>query len=504
MGSGRYHTRRGICVDCAVESQSGSDLAADSIRDSPRGVVTDIEFGDERERPCGKQRTSQERGFAQAGETRHADWTRTPRARATIIMRRSQTLIAVVFATATWLPRTALADNASEAELQFELGSELYKQGRYVEAIDRFVASNRLVPNPNVVLNVARTFAFLKRPVDAYNWYSNYLSFDLSAEPRAAGESARAALAAQVAVVDIETDPAGADVFIDRLELGSIGKSPRKVALEPGQHRLIVRLANYRDTETTVELAPGQTRTETLRLAQLTGKLSITTVPAGALVHIEPANLELGRTPIAMDFPIGEARVKISMKGYLDQSHTLVVVQEEPSALELKLARDPSMLALLSVRGNVPGAEVFLDSNRLGVAPLTLNEVEPGSHKLEVRAPNRQPWSTRAVMEAGAATRVDFKLVDPNDQPWQGWRWLGYGLGGALLAGGAVSGLLALQAHGDFEQEPSSASLERTDSLNAVADALFISGAVVVSGTLVWDLLTPPPSPSRGAVTLDR
>jgi len=51
----------------------------------------------------------------------------------------------------------ALADDASEARLQYELGSELYKQKRFTEALERFIASNRLVPNPNVVFNIAST-----------------------------------------------------------------------------------------------------------------------------------------------------------------------------------------------------------------------------------------------------------------------------------------------------------------------------------------------------------
>src|SRR6185503_10784591 len=37
----------------------------------------------------------------------------------------------------------ARADTASEAKLQFELGAEYYKQGKYPEALERFIASNR-------------------------------------------------------------------------------------------------------------------------------------------------------------------------------------------------------------------------------------------------------------------------------------------------------------------------------------------------------------------------
>src|SRR6187455_2029106 len=92
------------------------------------------------------------------------------------------------------------ADPASEAQLQFELAQRLYKEKRYDEAIERFVASNRLVPNANVVFNIGQTFEFLKRRVDAYNWYVSYLEFELTPDERSAGEDKLAKLAREVGV----------------------------------------------------------------------------------------------------------------------------------------------------------------------------------------------------------------------------------------------------------------------------------------------------------------
>ena len=68
------------------------------------------------------------------------------------------TLILILTISATGPAR---ADDASEARLQYELGSELYRQKRFTEALERFIASNRLVPNPNVVFNIANIYVLL-------------------------------------------------------------------------------------------------------------------------------------------------------------------------------------------------------------------------------------------------------------------------------------------------------------------------------------------------------
>ena len=93
----------------------------------------------------------------------------------------------------------AHADEASEAKLQYELGQEFYKQKRLPEAIDRFIASNRLVPNYNVVFNIASIYAAMAKAelkrrqsatadehfVEAYNWTETYLRFNQWPTPRA-------------------------------------------------------------------------------------------------------------------------------------------------------------------------------------------------------------------------------------------------------------------------------------------------------------------------------
>lgn len=397
----------------------------------------------------------------------------------------------------------ARADNASEAQLQFELGSELYKQGRYIEAIDRFIASNRLAPNPNVVLNIAQTYAFLHRPAEAYNWYSSYLAFEVSAEQRASAEAARAALLPDLAVLDVTTEPPQAELFVDRPELGSVGVSPRQIAVEAGNHRLVARVSGYHDADVIVPAERGRARPIQLTLSPIVGQLSVVSQPAGVHIRSEPGGVELGVGPTKLQLPIGEHRLAFSAPGYVEQSRVIIVKEGQNTDLNVRLSREASTVSVLSIKGNPAGARVLLDGIELGRAPLSNPEISPGARALQVSAAGYEPWQGRVVFEPGAATRVDFKLQDPNERAWRGWRYVGYGTGGGLLLAGGIVGVLALQAKSDFNDEPSKDRLEHLHTLNTTSDVLWISGAVIAATTLVLQLVTPEKR-SKAAVTFSR
>lgn len=396
------------------------------------------------------------------------------------------------------------ADAATEAQLQYELGAQLYQQGKYTEALERFVASHRLVPNPNVVLNVVQTFTYLGRHEEAFNWNETYL--ELAQEParQAEGLKRREALAKKVAVIDVSTTPAGAEIFVDRVELGSVGRAPRRVAVSAGSHAIIARLDKHDDGTASVGATLGGTTPLALSLTPTAGWVGVSSRPAGATVRDERTQAVLGQTPLELRLPIGDYRLELLLPGWVSVTKSVSVSRGAKAALDVELQRAASSVALLSVRGNVDGAAVLLDGRPIGVTPLSIDSLPPGAGVLEVRAPGREPWQKRVVLEQGAATRVSYELVDPRDKPWGGWRWIGYGAGGALLASGAIVGLTAKSAKSDFEKEPSSEAMDRVESRNLVADVLMGAGVLTLGVTVTWDLLRDPVPESTGRVNIDR
>ena len=417
---------------------------------------------------------------------------------------RNLTAFLLVAATLVASPRAARADAATEAQLQFELGSELYKQGRYPEAIERFIASYRQVPNSNVVLNVVQTFIFLKRFEDAYNWNETFLSIAATDAQRQAGNSRRGDLGKRVAVLDVTTTPADAELFIDRAELGSVGRAPRRVAVKAGDHRVIARAKDFDERTVSVSVKTAESKPVQIELPPLLGTVRIRSVPPGAIVRDDATGAELGKTPAELRLRPAAQRLVVELAGWVSQTRTVNVLRDRTSQLEVVLQRAATTVAVLSVLGNVPGASIVVDGRLLGRAPLSLDTLPPGQVLVAVNAPGRDAWQERVTLERGAATRVDFDLADPSTKTWSGWRWLGYGGGAALVTAGALVGLSALSARGEFDQRPSSEALDRVKTRNTTADILLGSGVVVLGGTLTWDLLRAPDPKSGGAVTMDR
>jgi hypothetical protein len=398
----------------------------------------------------------------------------------------------------------AAADTASEANLQYELGAELYKQKRYAEAIERFIASERLVPNANVVLNIVQTFEFLKRYKDAYNWFQTYLERLPDDAVRQQAESQRAELASKVAVVEVTTAPAGAELFVDRVDLGTVGTSPRRIAVDTGDRTIIARLAGHHEGSAAAAAREGQIQPVAIALTPILGGLSVQTKPPGATVRLDPRGQVIGQTPLLVGLPVGTLHVAVSLPGYSEQTRDVTIAEGATATLDVELVRPASSVATLSVSGNVPGAVLRLDGSPIGQAPTTRSDLAPGQRRLDVESPKHDKWSTTLLLEPGASTRVDYRLVGPDDRAWPGWRWVGYGTGAALLIAGGIVGAFAVQAHNEFDQNPSRDLYDSVRARNLTADVLLGAGAAVAATTLVWDLLSGPRPESSGKVTVDR
>ncbi len=114
---------------------------------------------------------------------------------------------------------SSATDVADEAEFYFRRGLEFLKQNRPADALDAFYTSNRLVRNKNVELNIAATLGRLGRYEEAYRAYvelKKRYAGQLSAQAASDVDSAIRFLEKQVALVEVETDPPGATLFLDR------------------------------------------------------------------------------------------------------------------------------------------------------------------------------------------------------------------------------------------------------------------------------------------------
>ena len=194
---------------------------------------------------------------------------------------------------------------ADEADLQFQIGAEAYKKGDFTTALEHFLASNRLVPNRNVMFNVARAYEQLARYPEAYRYYVDAQRGETDTTTLKAIEAALERIGPKVAIVDVNATPVGAIVFIDRRDLGSVGSSPARLGLSAGKYKLIIEAAGYEPWETTIDVQIGTRTKVDHELERILGTMEING-PPGTEVRLDDESAPVACiTPCKLDVPPG-------------------------------------------------------------------------------------------------------------------------------------------------------------------------------------------------------
>jgi hypothetical protein len=276
--------------------------------------------------------------------------------------------------------RAVADDVADEADLAFRIGAERYAAGDYKGALEHFLGSNRLVPNHNVVFNIARTYEKLERYPEAYRYYTAALSAETDASSRTRITQAIEQIRPHVAVLAVDTDPPGATIYVDRRDLGSRGESPRALGVLPGRYKVIAELAGYYPAEAVVDQAPiAETTHVSLVLHPILGRLRVEGTPRGARVRIDDPN-ELPRcvTPCALELPPGRHVAYVSLEGYRSGELAADVLANAQAVMAPHLA---PLTGTVVVTTDEPGSLVTVDGVSSGFTP-TILTLPVGPHRI--------------------------------------------------------------------------------------------------------------------------
>lgn len=305
-------------------------------------------------------------------------------------------------------------DTADEAELQFQLGAEAYQSGDFRGALEHFLVSNRLSPNQNVTFNIARAYVKLARFPEAYRYYQQALSGTWSVEDRAELEGALKELEKSVVVLDVKTEPGGATLYIDRVELGPRGEAPRTLGLAKGEYRVIARKPGHKDASVDLEpLSAGDRKEVVLKLEPLLGTVVVSgTNVDGARVSTGIAGVKSScKAPCELSLPPGVVTIKVERPGFRVVES---VVEVQPQQRHRVLAAlEPSMGALV-VEADEVGALVEVDGKPVGFTP-TLVKVPVGQHKVRVVHPGSVPHESEITIEEDATKKLELSFERVNE-----------------------------------------------------------------------------------------
>ena len=312
--------------------------------------------------------------------------------------------------------RQAHADSAAdEADARFLRGNQLFKNGRYDEALVEFLTSNRLVRNRNVIFNIARTYEALGRLEEAYRYYADYIREEPNRSDRAEAQRRLRVLEPQIALLSIESDPPGATVYLERKDLGGRGATPLLLAVTPGTYRVIVEVEGYRDAIASADAVRGRTAEIRSRLSLIVGKVVISSRPKAA-VYVDraagtaapPASLS---TPATLSLTPGRHEIELVAPGHRPTRTNVVVRASTETRLDLSLEEKATPTGTVVLASETAGALVLVNGVERGFTPAVL-DLSTGTHAIEVRGEGFGRWRREVEVSQDSRAFYQVELVD--------------------------------------------------------------------------------------------
>ncbi|RMD97690.1 MAG: PEGA domain-containing protein [Deltaproteobacteria bacterium] len=186
--------------------------------------------------------------------------------------------------------------------------------------------------------------------------------------------------------VTIDSEPQGAEVYLDGVDVGLTRQTLGSVTF--GEHRVKLVKPGYRSASFTFRVTRRTPLSFVKRLSPLQQEVSIVSDPPGASVILE--GVPQGTTPLRLPLPTDrKISLLLEKEGY-ESAHFEGSVT--PGKGELVLTLTPLPLVPLKIDSRPQGIEVVLDQNRKGQTPLVWRGkrgVTVGKHELTFRYAGR-------------------------------------------------------------------------------------------------------------------
>ena len=170
----------------------------------------------------------------------------------------------------------------------------------------------------------------------------------------------------------------GADIYINKEYKG---KGRWTGVLKGGEYIVECKQQNHRPTSQSIVVEPNIGKTiELQKPTPITGYISVTSIPSGAMVAIDGKNY--GTTPCNLtDVLIGSRKVEISKTGYNTYTQNIEVKEGEVANVQAKLSNVIS--AIITTYPTV-SAKLYIDGKYKGTTPFR-GEVTPGRHLVKIK-----------------------------------------------------------------------------------------------------------------------
>lgn len=257
-------------------------------------------------------------------------------------------------------------------------------------------------------------------------WHPAVQAVDLT--PRGAKVTLRLAPAHGTLVV--ESDPPGAEVFLDGEPVGRTPwQDPRRAS---GEYRVRVVLEGYLPREDRVRVEDGGMARHAVRLGRNQGALDVQSDPPGAAIHVNDRPTGRVTPAVIPEVPAGPALVRATLPGHRDAVEKVEVVRDQTREVRLRL--EPR-LAVLTVTSRDPSGTPCSGTLRIGgrevgetpwrgeVTATVRQEIEVQCGDLSGKTEVTLAEGAREAVEvvAGPRTgRLSVRTVDSEGRPCRG------------------------------------------------------------------------------------
>jgi len=300
------------------------------------------------------------------------------------------------------------SDLADEADLHFQLGAKRYQAGDFNGALEHFLRSNRLVPNKNVLFNIARCYEQLGQYPNAWRFYSTSLDTETDAKQKAAIQDSLNRIAPNVAVIRVESDPPDATIYVDRKDLGPRGSAPRDLGLAPGKYTIILERPGYEAAQSQVLTVTAGSKTSVkLKLKSIFGKLRVEGA-AGAEIRIDDPNGPVaGKAPVEIAVEPGPRRVFVTKPGTRAAELDVDIAPNKTSVIRPRLVMETGTLVVAT---DLRDALIEVDGEPKGFTPAVVT-IPVGAHSIRVSLSGFRPIERKVKINANKQATLNLELA---------------------------------------------------------------------------------------------
>ena len=219
------------------------------------------------------------------------------------------------------------------------------------------------------------------------------------------------------AIVSIQSNPLGADVFVDDEKLESV--TPLTEEIVPGNRIIRVEKSGYASVDTMLSLQPGMSSDITFTLVEKEetpafGSLRVKTTPWGATVYLD--GRERGTSESGLVFrnlPPKKYTVKLEHDEYPVYEGIVQVTANTEAVIEHDFTATGSVFISCkdaAITDRAVFGTIFIDGQDEGLPPL-VKDLVIGTHTVEVRADGYEPASREITIKADEQLQLPFELI---------------------------------------------------------------------------------------------